>query len=103
MKSETSITAESKALHKAHVSGCKICPSCEGEMQSYDVPIEKIVKIPFTAWEIVLRNWNGKEWYCYDCTRDGHQRRFEEAFDAGMGEGFAKGYNEAVREGGKFY
>ena len=88
---------------KANVSDCKICPDCDGEMQSYDVPIEKPIKIPFSEWEIVLRNWNSKAWYCYDCTRDGHQARFDDAYDAGIEDGFKRGYREAERELGKFY
>lgn len=88
---------------KGAVCGCKICPSCEGKMTAYDVPIEKVITIPFTQWEIVLRNWNGKDWYCADCSRDSHNQRFDECFNAGMGEGYEKGYDDARREAGKFY
>ncbi len=102
METKNSLSRLSTALHNG-ISGCKICPYCEGEMTSYDVPIEKIITIPFTKWEIVLRNWNGKEWYCVDCSIDSHNQRFEECFDAGMGEGYARGYDDARRESGKFY
>jgi len=91
-------------LVKPVVSGSKLCPECECETVQYDCPNETtIFKIPFTDIEIIVRNWNGKAFYCPNCVKDKEQESQHDAFDYGIQESFNRGYDAAVREHGDYY
>ena len=86
------------ALQQGAVSSSKICARCEGEMKSYEVPTEGVIfRIPFTEIDVMWRRWNGKEWWCEDCSIDSHQERGREAYEAGEQDGYERAMEDSRR------
>ncbi|HRB54017.1 MAG TPA: hypothetical protein PLD87_10105 [Bacteroidia bacterium] len=84
--------------NKSRIGEIKKCNHCDGEMKSYEVPIEGIIfRIPFTQIEIMWRSWDGLEWWCEDCSIDSHQERGREAYEAGKQDGYERAMEDSRR------
>lgn len=75
----------------------KSCPECGELMREGQAPKDRIIPIPFTKLEIILRNWNHTEYYCLCCIQDQEQDRQRRIYDSGLSDGYARGYQDAER------
>lgn len=74
------------------------CDECGSEVTRITVPEDTVLlRIPFTAHEVIIRNWNAKETHCAYCDREKHQAPFDEAYDAGVMAGHQEAYEESLR------
>lgn len=56
--------------------------------------------IPFTKIEILIWNWNAKDYsdYCMDCLLDMEQSKIIDHTDEAFDSGFESGYEKAMKE-----
>jgi len=75
-----------------------LCPDCGGEKKYQDSPTKYVLfKIPFTEIYLELWNWGHRELICLECALEKDRDRHRRIYDAGMRDGYEKGYDDAYR------
>lgn len=80
------------------MSDKKKCPDCESEMDPSGGPRELVSwTIPFTQIELKLWDWKRQEMVCTTCAMEKAQDTGRSAYDAGMEDGYNRGFDDARR------